>query len=59
MPLCFRQSFSAISQALLPEKGTVGRKQACAHRGLLTRSFESAVTGLGSEIVMRVPQTEQ
>jgi hypothetical protein len=56
MPLCFRQSFPAISQA--SGKGHCG-KQACAHRELLTRSFESAVTGLGSEIVMRVPQTEQ
>jgi hypothetical protein len=33
--------------------------QLAAHPVLLTRSFESAVTGLGSETVMRVPQTEQ
>jgi hypothetical protein len=28
MHLCFRQSFPAISQALLPEKGTLGSKPA-------------------------------
>jgi len=42
---------------MFPEKST-GRRNLAAHR-LLTGSFESAVTGFGSETVMRVPQTEQ
>ncbi|HEX9254345.1 MAG TPA: hypothetical protein VF938_02325 [Candidatus Angelobacter sp.] len=43
---------------LLPEKST-GWRNLTAYPGVLTRSFESAVTGFGSETVMRVPQTEQ
>ena len=47
MPLCFRRCSIAILRTL------------AAHRELLTRSSESAVTGFGSEIVIRLPQTEQ
>ena len=58
MPLCFRRCSFAVSRVLFPQMGTDRRKLA-AHPGVLARSFESAVTGLGSETVMRVPQTEQ
>jgi hypothetical protein len=47
------------SDAALPADSTQSQAAGVDYLPLLAPSRESAVTGLGSEIFMRVPQTEQ